>query len=240
MPHDPKHGRFIPSGRALYATIRPLLSTEGKRMRKLFLAGRGGDISTQWQQVLNESVYHQLLMHYQAGRKIAARTLKAVRTSQRQKAADWLPIYRVEMGVSQPVELAAQQLALDLSGGLSDSLRQQMRDTIGSGMAGGFSASEISEAFERMFGPQRAMTIAVTEASRAQHAGEMDVYREMGIEEHSWLSSADACEKCKSLDGTIVAIGDAFHVHEGGRSAYRMVLHPPLHPVCKCTVIPAF
>lgn len=82
--------------------------------------------------------------------------------------------------------------------------------------------------------PMRAFRIATTETSRAVHGGQMAAAVEAGVQRHSWLASADACEHCLELDGKTVEIGQPFFVNPKG-GPYAVVIHPPLHPHCFCT-----
>ena len=76
--------------------------------------------------------------------------------------------------------------------------------------------------------PSRALTIALTETSRAVNQASMDRYRESQIDQVEWLG-IDPCEICADNDGETVTIGDTF---PSGDDA------PPAHPNCVCTLLP--
>lgn len=249
MPIDARHGKNIPRGTALAAVLRPLLRREYRRVRRRLLHGNQALLSSEFRAELFQLLAPVLADYYENGRRMAQRRMLALATVGKRFREEPLVVkaprfpqvgYAVEFGTNETVELAANRLALDLAGGITETLRDRMRDTLGSGLAEGFSPSEIADAFEPHFGRKRAETIAVTEASRAQHAGEVDHYRSMGIKRHQWMASADACDVCMGLDGVTLAMGSAFFTHDGGKAAYRVVEHPPLHPLCKCTVVPVF
>lgn len=83
--------------------------------------------------------------------------------------------------------------------------------------------------------PQRAMTIAATEVSRAYHAGQEVAAQQSGVVAGKrWLASSDACPQCLALDGKVVALGEPFIVLPGG-GPYAVVMYPPLHPRCFCS-----
>lgn len=113
-------------------------------------------------------------------------------------------------------------------------LRPQLKE----GHEGGETYRELSRRVQGIFDdPKRAGRIAITESSRAVHAGQMELARETGIVGGKrWLASGDACDLCLKLAamGTI-DLDAPFHVHSTGAAAYRVVMHPPLHPNCFCT-----
>lgn len=112
-----------------------------------------------------------------------------------------------------------------------ESTRQLLRDGLPRGTAVELLARQVRTIFAD---PKRAFTIAATEGSRAIHGGQMAAAQEAGVERHSWLASADACEHCLKLDGKTVKIGEPFWVNPKG-GPYAVVLYPPLHPHCFCT-----
>jgi hypothetical protein len=64
------------------------------------------------------------------------------------------------------------------------------------------------------------------------HDAHTATWKGYGIRSHTFLASADACPNCLFLNGETVRIGEPFIVLTSGRPAYRVVLHPPLHPQC--------
>lgn len=112
-----------------------------------------------------------------------------------------------------------------------EATRQLLRDGLPRGAAVELLARNVRTIFAD---PKRAFTIAATEGSRAVHGGQMAAAQEAGVERHSWLASADACEHCLKLDGKTVKIGEPFWVNPKG-GPYAVVLYPPLHPHCFCT-----
>lgn len=100
---------------------------------------------------------------------------------------------------------------------------------------------------------QRAEMIARSETIRASNAGAMEAYRLAGITRKQWYAAEDerTCEFCGAMHGKIIETeqvfwnyGDEMTVtgEDGGvRSlvmSYEDVRHPPLHPDCRCTVLP--
>jgi hypothetical protein len=106
------------------------------------------------------------------------------------------------------------------------------------GLEGGETNRELARRVQSIFGDQsRAARIAVTEASRAVHAGGQQLARETGIVSgKKWLASGDACPACLEMAamGT-VPLDEPYTTRRTGSPAYRVVMAPPLHPHCMCT-----
>lgn len=73
-------------------------------------------------------------------------------------------------------------------------------------------------------------------------------YRQSGlVRKKEWFANPGRCEFCAALNGSIVQLGSPF-VSLGGQiegvdggtriNAYEDVRHPPVHPQCRCTLIP--
>jgi SPP1 gp7 family putative phage head morphogenesis protein len=69
-----------------------------------------------------------------------------------------------------------------------------------------------------------AKRIVRTETMEAVNTGVMDEYRSEGVDKVEWLAAEGCCPRCQELDGRVYSI-------DGG-------VHAPLHPNCRCTLIP--
>ena len=96
----------------------------------------------------------------------------------------------------------------------------------------------------------RAEMIARSETIRSSNAGALAAYEASGVVQgKQWYTALDerVCPFCGELHGTIVQVldkpwfqvGDVFEV-EGQRLkiGYEDVRYPPLHPLCRCTLLP--
>lgn len=97
----------------------------------------------------------------------------------------------------------------------------------------------------------KADMIARTEVSRATGYAQEEVYKEGGAVGKQWITADDerTCEFCSEMDGVIVATdenfvekGDDFAGASGGilSIGYSDVKSAPLHPSCRCDLIPVF
>jgi hypothetical protein len=111
------------------------------------------------------------------------------------------------------------------------------REALARGLEQGEALAVLTVRVQQHFGdPRRAATIAMTEASRAVHAGQQAVAEATGgiVTGKTWLASSDACERCLKLNGLTVPLNQHFAV-DGGTGPYAVVEHPPLHPHCMCS-----
>lgn len=106
-----------------------------------------------------------------------------------------------------------------------DRIGTALADSISVGLSPAKSAKLI---YNTIADPARALTIAITEGSRAMNLAAMDTYRELELDQIEW-SSADPCDICAENDGVVVAVGEDF---PSGDS------EPPAHPNCRCALLP--
>jgi hypothetical protein len=134
------------------------------------------------------------------------------------------------------------QLSLDLARSTLDTITGdvgQALDRVRRELAQGLSRGEVMLQLNRRLAqifddPLRAARIAQTEASRAQHAGLVASAKAEGARAKRWLSSSDACDVCRRLDGRERPLDGIFTVV--GTGPYSQIFHPPAHPHCGCTL----
>lgn len=118
--------------------------------------------------------------------------------------------------------------------GLEETTRESMKSIIALGIENGASARSLADEIENSFSfsEERALMIATTELAYADVQGNLDAYKESGVVEgKQWIvSQDDFCDDCLELDGVIVGLDEDFPL-DGGDG-------PPLHPNCRCDVIP--
>ena len=113
--------------------------------------------------------------------------------------------------------------------GLDSTGYDRLGTALANGLAIGASPSRLASMVQDVVAsPQRALTIAVTEGSRAMNIGAIDNYRENQIEQAEWFAS-DPCDECDMNDGEIVDVGSEFPSGD---------TEPPVHPNCRCTLLP--
>lgn len=108
----------------------------------------------------------------------------------------------------------------------TDKLAALARREITLGFMSGASVQNMAKAIDDVMGKGRyaAERLARTESSYFSNQGAKDSYRELGIEEYTYLGGG--CEICEALNGA------SFPLDEGEPG----VNMPPMHPNCKCTI----
>ncbi|TCW35306.1 HK97 family phage portal protein [Laceyella sacchari] len=99
----------------------------------------------------------------------------------------------------------------------------------------------------------KAEMIARSEIIRSSNAGAKATYKWADIRQIQWVDTDDkrTCPFCKALDGKIIGIEENFldldqefeATDNDGKqvrmkASYEPVGHPPLHPSCRCTIVP--
>uniref|UniRef100_A0A6M3M6I0 Putative portal protein n=1 Tax=viral metagenome TaxID=1070528 RepID=A0A6M3M6I0_9ZZZZ len=128
-------------------------------------------------------------------------------------------------------------------------IRQELKEGISKGEGVDLLRKRIELVFEEAT-KERALMIARTETARAAGFGTVEAYRQSGVVSgKQWLTAFDerTCEWCGAMNGEIVELddnyfekGDVFTGRDGGKLdvGYGAVDYPPLHPNCRCTIIP--
>ena len=135
---------------------------------------------------------------------------------------------------------------------MSDTSAKAIQKLIAQTMEEGGSLNDLTGKLKETFsGPKaaaRATTIARTETIRAANEGSRAVYKSAGVNKMTWVASTDACPYCQGLDGTTVSVDEPFlkttdHFEPEGSARplnlkYGDIPSPPVHPGCRCTIIP--
>lgn len=115
---------------------------------------------------------------------------------------------------------------------IDDGTREMLRHIVRDGLEEGFSNDRLADALVDVyaFSETRAETIARTETARADVQGNLAGYRAAGVGRKQWLTAPECCDECQELDGEIVGLDEDFP-RGGGSGA-------PLHPNCRCDLLP--
>lgn len=108
----------------------------------------------------------------------------------------------------------------------TDKLAALARREIALGFISGSSVQKMAKAIDDVMGSGRfaAMRLVRTESNYFANQGELQSYRDMGIEEYYFMGGG--CDICQPLGGQCFRVDEA-------RVGENM---PPIHPNCKCTI----
>lgn len=144
------------------------------------------------------------------------------------------------------------KLAGDLSKTTVESVAQAISDGLDAGERGGQLADRIRDLDSTTFSTARAELIGRTESVRGYVEGEVESWRQSGqVAGKRWLLGPEACDFCVQaaeeygekgvgLDEAFYDLGDSIKTADGDEMDvdYADVDGPPLHPQCRCDLIP--
>lgn len=138
------------------------------------------------------------------------------------------------------------------AGEITDETSSKLRSSIAAGLEAGEAIQDLEKRImnSTAFDLPRAEKIARTETIRAQTKSEIEVWKESGVVNAKiWYTAQDerTCPLCAPMHEKVISLNDTFFAkgdsHEGEDGAvikldYEAVDGPPLHPNCRCTLIP--
>ena len=193
------------------------------------------DMDFEGYEAFADVVRQELLTLYEDGAQAAMSQVGAVGVSVDQvntQAAEYAADRSAEMVGMKRVngELVPNPKAeWQITDGTREMLRRLVTDAIEEGHSNEFLADALADIYA--FSDERAEVIARTETARADVEGNLAGYRASGlVAAKQWLTAPDCCDLCQELDGEQVGLDEQFP--DGGGSG------PPLHPQCRCDVLP--
>ncbi len=173
--------------------------------------------------------------------------------AQGQKALDTLLPDAVFVQTT-PRVLGALELRTGRIAGVNRESAKLIRNSVTAGIEASEGAVQIRNRirllYDDSFTKFRAARIARTETIWAHNEGRLQGYMQSGVvTAKKWITSRDdrVCEFCQAmadkvfdLQTSFVPEGDTFAGVEGGTlvSTYEDIRHPPLHPLCRCSIVP--
>lgn len=156
-----------------------------------------------------------------------------------------------EFEVDQQVNAYLHDRIIRMAGGMNDETTKQLHASLAEGIKNGEALGDLKKRVAEIYNiasGYRAERIARTESIATSNEGILAAYRQSPlVNAKEWSVSPDACEYCLEFDGTIVGLDENFATQgssielSDGRTFnidYEDVEHPPLHPNCRCTLLP--
>ena len=119
-------------------------------------------------------------------------------------------------------------VSLDIKNTSYDRLGTQLANGIAIGASPTKLATSIQDSLSN---PERSLTIALTEGSRASNAATMDSYQALGVAQIQWVAADPDDEEC-DIDGEVTEVDGEFSNGLTGDDL-------PVHPNCRCSTMPA-
>lgn len=137
----------------------------------------------------------------------------------------------------------------------NDSTLEKLNITLAEGIQAGEGIGELKKRVNAVYndiGGYRSERIARTETLKASNSATLDAYRQTGyVTQKAWAVNPDACDACIDYDGKTVPLDDPFlsvgetHTFTDSNgdeqnvvNSYDTIDEPPLHPQCRCTIVP--
>lgn len=137
----------------------------------------------------------------------------------------------------------------------NDETLERLNATLAEGIQEGEALTKLKDRVESVYkysSNVRSMRVARTETLKASNNATEDAYQQTGyVVSKAWVVNPDACPQCEAFDGKTIDLGQVF-VRQGEsysytdaageeqtiNNTYDDVDNPPLHPNCRCTIIP--
>lgn len=140
---------------------------------------------------------------------------------------------------------------------LNEETAEQLRDTLAEGVSNQESISQLKARVTKVYDDAkgyRAERIARSEVLRATNFATEEAYKQSKVvEKKEWLTAHDerTCPWCAPMDGKAIELKEVFYeqgdtvtgTNDKGKKVYlnigvSNISHPPLHPNCRCTLVP--
>lgn len=132
---------------------------------------------------------------------------------------------------------------------------EKLNETLAVGIQNGEALSDLKNRVESVYDyaeSYRAERVARTETLKASNNATQEAYEQTGfVVGKEWYVNPGACEQCEAFDGKEVGLSETFvkqgqsytYTDSNGdeqtiENTYDDVDNPPLHPNCRCTIIP--
>jgi len=159
---------------------------------------------------------------------------------------------RVFEPINPGVTKALSEHRYGMVNGVNSTIVKNLREKLAAGMEASESLRDLRDRVQEVFvglGNYGAERIARTETIWAWNEGAKQGYKQSGVvEKLQWVSSGDqrSCDFCLDMDGAIIGIdnsffdkGDSYEVNDRELDfEYEKIDHPPLHPNCRCCIVP--
>lgn len=157
--------------------------------------------------------------------------------------------------LTAPLKQILQEGTLKMAQNVNDRTLEKLNATLAEGVAQGEGLSKlktrVNDVYDHLQGYESSR-IARTETLKASNSATGWAYAQTGfVSGKQWVVNPDACEQCQEFDGKTVPLDDAFlgmgdsytYTDANGDeqtvvNTYDTVEVPPLHPNCRCTIIP--
>lgn len=133
----------------------------------------------------------------------------------------------------------------------NDDTIDKLKTTLTEGIAEGESLAKLSGRINSVYSDAkgyRSERIARSETLKASNGAAEEAYKQTGyVVAKEWYANPDACEFCDEMDGRVVGIDTEYQSLDSSLTGvdggqydfnYESIDYPPLHPNCRCAILP--
>lgn len=168
------------------------------------------------------------------------------------QTAAWAAVLGISWDITNPeVENFIRQYAYKFAEGISNSTSGTLRELFARANDEGWAMPRVIDEVQGVYSGWdflRSEMIARSETIRASNAGAEEAYRQGGVVETEWWATLDerTCDFCGAMHQQKHATGSVWYSQGSSMTVgertlvmdYGDVVYPPLHPDCRCTVLP--
>ena len=169
-----------------------------------------------------------------------------------EQMADWAVALGIDWSIENPaVASFIREYSFEFAGRIGETTKNAIRKLMDQAQSEGWSITRMIDDIRSIYGgwsTARAESIARSETIRSSNAGAEEAFRQGGIETEEWYTAKDerVCDFCQQMHGVRIPVGGLFQAAgavmeiDGQRLVmdYGDVRYPPLHPECRCTILP--
>jgi SPP1 gp7 family putative phage head morphogenesis protein len=160
-----------------------------------------------------------------------------------------------EFRMTAPYEKLLRQSTQRMAGRFNDDTLNRINRTLAEGIQQGENLSKLRARVEDVYDFKSrvaSLRVARTETLKASNNATNEAYRQTGyVKSKEWVVNPGACPECEAFEGKTIPLDDTF-LPKGGSYSYTDangeeqtrdnnyddVDNPPLHPNCRCTIVP--
>lgn len=156
-----------------------------------------------------------------------------------------------EFDINQRVNDYINERISRMADSMNQTTQDKIKQTISEGIANGENTDKLSKRIQAIYNDAtrvRSKLIARTETIAASNEASNEAYRQSPLVNYKeWHTEPDGCVYCQALNGKIIGLNDSFaplgssiddDEGHGYNVGYESIYHPPLHPNCRCAILP--
>lgn len=229
--------------------LSPIFKAQKKEALYNLEAHASGVKKASGQKLFDDSAYDDLMV----------KNLKPVLTSLTETQGSLAMVFagdtENEFYLTSKIESIIEKNTRRMATNFNDETLDKLNDTLVEGIKAGEGIGDLKQRVSGVYEGienYRAERIARTETLKASNEATSTAYEQTGyVTGKEWVVNPDACPECEAFDGKTIELDDTFlgigssytYTDEKGEehsktNDYASVDDPPLHPNCRCTIIP--